>query len=326
MEKNKKKKFRDIRNAVVMMCVMIAMMSTASYAWFTMASSPTVTGMKMTAATSGGGLQVANVPTGEGNTKKNYFDSITIVATEDPQVLKPVTPDLAETPTTLFKAPVYTGTEVTGFTAIDDATLTGYVAKYTYWLKETTTNVVPSADKTVGVGIICGDSTSTNEYGLTGADGTAPKLPGSFVRKSISETSPEGIENPSYAVRVGFVVTSDYSTSKLIMWEPNVDGAKEVTQGDLTMATVASAADVKTAVVDATALRSNRTGTIVKGGTGNTSEELFKVPVGGEVKVDMYVWLEGSDDLCANEIQAGALEAQVQFTVVTQAEAENANP
>lgn len=309
-----------------MMCVMVAMMSTASYAWFTMASSPTVTGMKMTAATSGGGLQVANVPSGEGNTTKKYFDSITIVATDDPQVLKPVTPDLADTPATLFKAPVYTGSEVTGFTSIDDTTLTGYVAKYTYWIKETTQVDAVDEANTVGVGIICGDSTSTDEYGLTGADGTAPLLPGSFVRKSISEESPSTTtENPSYAVRVGFVVTSGNTASELIMWEPNMDGVKETT-GDLTMADVAAAADVADAVVEATTLRSNKTGTIMKGGTGNTSEELFKVPVGGEVMVDMYVWLEGSDDLCANEIQAGELEAQVQFTVVTQADTTNANP
>ena len=324
MKKNTKKKFRDIRNAVVMMCVMVAMLSTASYAWFTMASSPTVTGMQMTAATSGGGLQVANVASGVGNTASDYWDSITILATNDPQVLKPVTPDLAETPATLFKAPVYTGTQVTGFTSIANDTLEGYVAKYTYWIKETTENVdSPTLDNAVGVGIICGDSTSTGEYGLLGEDGTAPKLPGSFVRKSISVTEPVVEENPSYAIRVGFVVTpkvANATASKLIIWEPNTDGEKQAV-GDLTMATVHQDANVKQDVIDAATIRSDRKGTISVGGTGNTSDELFKVPVGGEAMVEMYVWLEGSDDLCANEIQAGNLEAQVQFTVVTQAAA-----
>ena len=59
MKKNTKKKLKDIRSAIVMMCVMVAMMSTASYAWFTLTDSPTVTGMQMK-ATASGGLQVSN--------------------------------------------------------------------------------------------------------------------------------------------------------------------------------------------------------------------------------------------------------------------------
>ena len=43
----KKKKWKDIRSAVTMMCVMLAMISTATYAWFTMSESATVTGLQV---------------------------------------------------------------------------------------------------------------------------------------------------------------------------------------------------------------------------------------------------------------------------------------
>ena len=309
MEKNKKKKFRDIRNAVVMMCVMIAMMSTASYAWFTMSSSPTVTGMEMTAATAGGGLLVARDETLNGNAERNYQPAITISDDTKIEVLKPVTPETTEGAENLFKGPVYTGEQVTGFVPIKNTdAIKGYVAKYTYWLKETTTS--PDDTKTVNVGIICGDSMSEKVFGL---NDTTPILPGSFVRKSINQKDKDASKlNPSYAIRVGFVVTPENGTpGDMIIWEPNQDGEND-NNVTLSMATVADGAKVTETI----ALKSNKDGSIAEGGSGNTSDTLFTIAQGGEVKVEMYVWLEGSDTLCANEVQAGYLEAQVQFTVL----------
>jgi len=45
----KKKSFRDIRNAVVMLCVMLAMLSTATFAWFSMNDRVSATNMAITA-------------------------------------------------------------------------------------------------------------------------------------------------------------------------------------------------------------------------------------------------------------------------------------
>ena len=56
MEKKqkKKKKWRDVRSALVMTLLMVAMMSTATYAWFSLTSNPVVNGLQMTAASSEG--------------------------------------------------------------------------------------------------------------------------------------------------------------------------------------------------------------------------------------------------------------------------------
>lgn len=318
MKKENKKKFRDIRNALVMMCVMVAMLSTASYAWFTMTSSPTVTGMQMTAASSGGGLEVSNDNT-------VYKGAITVTDSSDTKVLKPVT--LTEgSETNLFKGPVYTGEKVTGFVNIsDEDAVKGYVAKYEYYLKETTTDA--SSGEQVSIGIICGDSTTAAEYGLDSSDG--PKLPGSFVRQSYQKASDDkSTINPSYAVRVGLVVkkASDGSNvtlannKKIIVWEPNADGTNDGVSA--TMALVDGAYVNESGYL---ALQSNKDGSIkndvVTGGSGNTSKELFKMDKGSAVKITMYVWLQGSDDQCANEIQTGHLQSQIQFTIV-----EDTNP
>lgn len=317
MKKNTKKKFRDIRNAVVMMCVMVAMMSTASYAWFTMSDSPTVTGMKMTAATAGGGLEVANV-TAEAGSADQYFSSINIKDNEI-KTLKPVTPDVDNVGT--FKKPIYQGNTVKTTVAITDAEepFKNYVAKYEFWLHSTSTT-----DEYVG--LIFGDSNGSTAMGLANGDGTLPNIDGSFVRKSLSETaSDKSTINPSYAVRVGLVpreVTSGAVTdkdgytvlNKMIIWEPNAE--KEATTNRAESSVVDDNIDEDITV------RSRTTGEVMSLTDNSyeennyTSDALFKLTGDAAVRIEMYVWLEGSDNECGDEIQAGNLEAQIQFTPV----------
>ena len=312
MEKNKKKKFRDIRNAVVMMCVMVAMMSTASYAWFTMSDSPTVTGMTMTATTAGGGLEVSNT----GNTAE-YYSSI-ITSTTDEQKLKPVTPDT--TNVGQFLKPVYQGNTVKSVTDIDNTVeYTEYVAKYTFWLRSKTS-------EDIDVGIVCGDASSSTALGLSGnANGGVPNLEGSMVRKS--STNSTSID-PAQAVRVGFKlieVTTGGNVKdpesganilgKMIIWEPNAEA-------DTAEGTRAESTTLDATIKEDLAVRSQTDGLIMDLTTGDatdsyTSDALFTLSGDSvAVKIEMYVWLQGSDKQCADEIQAGDLEAQVQFTPV----------
>lgn len=316
MKKNTKKKFRDIRNAVVMMCVMVAMMSTASYAWFTLSSSPTVTGMQMTAATDGGGLKVAN-PGANDARPTTYYDNIIVTDTSETKMLRPVTPVLSDDPAEVgtFQSPIYSGNEVKGLAVIPTEKQDTYVAKYTFWIQSTaTTNNAES----VGVGIIIGNDTKNNATLNPGNDGGAPLANGSFVRKSLKNASPADVNDAANAVRVGLVIVDTTSTSvvdsmdKLIIWEPNADNEDNSSRAE--SATVD--AGINSAIEDYIKVQSNVDGTIVKGGTGNISDALFTMEKGKEAKVDLYVWIEGSDLQCGNEIQAANLEAQIQFTAI----------
>ena len=285
MEKNKKKKFRDIRNAVVMMCVMVAMMSTASYAWFTMTSSPTVTGMEMTAASTGG-LQISNTQ------NSGYADAI-VTNDPDAKVLKPVTP-LTTSPGT-FQAPVYSGNEVVAVTSLES--ITDYVAKYTYYLKSN----ADESPKTLNIGIVCGNVDQAGDMGVTGQ---TSNLKGSIVRKTPGSAK-DGIH---HAIRVGIVPEG---SSVMYIWEPNNDGNIS-----------GKAATDSTGINLDAHVSSTMVGNITKGSIGasaldqKTSGGLFTMTEGSIKPVDVYVWLEGTDEQCVDEIQAGELQVQLQFTVV----------
>lgn len=261
-----KKRWKDIRNAFVMFCVMVAMLSTATYAWFTLTDSPTVNGLKLTAATTGG-LQICET---ENGTYSNLLELNETTAHK----LTPVTPTGAAT----FAKPVYTGNAVnsTEGLTLDYSTDNNYVVKYTYYLKST-------GGDTVKVGLMGGKD-----------DGSANPA-GSFV---VRTTQNQATMQAASAIRVGFHVGNVWK-----IYEPNAD-----VTGTGTMAT-----NGVTALVSD--LQQTEAGSFTKGGSGTTSEMMFEVD-GTPKMVEMYVWLEGTDDQCADEIQTDELKAQIQFTVV----------
>lgn len=290
MKKNTKKKFRDIRNAIVMMCVMAAMLSTASYAWFTLTDSPTVTGMNMTAASTGG-LKVSWDAT-EANFKNAiaFSDAENKNNASDPQVLVPVHP----TATGSFAEGRYEGNKVKELKPALTS-LKNKVAVYEFYIKSEETNPV-------NVGIICGNIAQQENMGITNE---MPNLGGSLVRNNKNKTDKASMEAPN-AVRVGLVVEG---SQEMIIWEPNND--QHNTGGNAAVDETNLKGDSKFPVK----VSSESTGNITTGGSANTSEKLFEVGPKA-TKVTMYVWLEGTDEDCVDEIKTDNLEAQIQFTVV----------
>lgn len=292
----KKKKWRDVKNALVMVIVMAAMLSTATYAWFTLTNNATVTGMQMTAGGSSG-LKVSK--TGEDGTWK---DAIDLTQTgEDGEVVTQqinqvtVKEEAAGGFVPTFYSPVYTAdagnTAVTGVAEIAEADLTNYVAKYEYYLKT-------EAQADASVGLVIGAMPGATE--TTGLDSNeVPLIDGSFVKA----TEESDTDTAAYAVRIGLVVDGT-----MYIYEPNNDGT--ITGGSKATAT-GEAADTYTATVS-----SNRAGTVTVGGADSTSDGLFTVTNTQGTKVTMYVWIEGTDNECVDQIKADDIEAQVQFTIV----------
>lgn len=265
MEKKKtKKKWREIRSAVTMMCVMAAMLSSATFAWFTLTNSPTVTGMQMTAATTGG-LLVSNEENGSYGESYDFADSIY-------HKLSPVTATAAAT----FAKPVYTGNVVNSTEALtlDYNTDNGYVMKYTCWLKTT-------------------PGTGTVKVGLMGGTGTT----GTYV---VRDQAQGATQEAAAAIRVGFNAAGAWK-----IYEPSSHATFTGTMA--TNGVVGPTSDIKQ-IADGTF-------EVAADTYSSTSKEMFEV---GEtpVQVDIYFWLEGTDNQCVNEIQADELRAQIQFTVV----------
>ena len=306
MKKNTKKKFRDIRNAVVMMCVMVAMMSTASYAWFSLTDSPTVTGMKMTAASSSGGLTVSN------EESANFYQAINVTSS-DVKILKPVTPDTSKSEAA-FQEGVYTGNVVTGLSTVTD--IENYVAKYTYYLKS---DADPSNTEQIDIGLVMGNSTLNGDKEMKADDSHTPTIAGSMVRRA--KDAEGGSEYAAYAVRVGFVVTAvkDRSalTQKMIIWDPNTEKvASENANNPQGLTFAENNSGVEDNLGDIEDICSETTGKVTTGGKDLTTDKLFSMYKGSTAKIDMYIWLEGTDDFCVDQIQADDIEAQVQFIVV----------
>ncbi len=303
MEKKtkKKSKFKEIRSAVTMMCVMVAMMSTATYAWFTLTSSPTVAGLQMVAASSGGLLVSDKADTGFVNALELPIDNAN--AESNPISLIPVTPQLLNG-SHGFSLPKYVGGNITGLQeeVFTDGELEGYVAKYTYYIK--------AEEGTVGVGIITGDPDQTNEATVTNNVANAA---GTFVRQN-AVSSDQATENAANAIRLGLVVTDVNATpsiADMIIYEPNND--KHYATQNPTFAASTVVYDDTNFALDVSSSYGN--GTITKGGTGNISNKLFDVGTDAK-KVTMYIWLEGTDQDCIDQIKADELEAQIQFTIV----------
>lgn len=288
MKKNTKKKLKDIRSAIVMMCVMVAMMSTASYAWFSMTSTPTVTGMQMTAASTGG-LKISWV-----NDATKFKNVITYADVEntaqDKGTAKRLVP-VHPTGVATFAEGQYEGNTVTGLKS-NLTDLTDYVAHYTVFLKS-------DYAETKSVGIVCGNATSEGDLG---ASNDQPKILGSLVRAKTGGVGDTSSMQAPYAVRVGFVA----DPAQMVIWEPNNNGKNE--NGTY-------AVDEVEKVLQAT-ISSMEDGTITTGGTNTISNALFTIDSGATKKVDIYIWLEGTDVDCVDEIKTDYLEAQVQFTVV----------
>ncbi len=259
----RKRDFRQIRNSIAMVAVSICLLTTATYAWFTLSNQPSVEGLAMTASTTEG-LQISKE---EGT---GYANQINV--TDPTQMLSPVTCHELGT----FEKPVYSGDTVASTTNLFTETnnevtvLKNYVATYTYYLKST-------ASGAQGVSL------------LGGTNGT--KL---------------SCANPTYgggALRVAFKIDSN----NWKIFEPNNDiDDKTGTKAP------SSLADNYAVTPDIT---QNSTTFQFNSGT-NVSDELFTINANDTTahKVVMYVWIEGTDDQCVDEIKTKNLTGKIQFT------------
>lgn len=263
-EEKRKQRWHEIRNAVLMLCLTVAMLSTATYAWFTLTDQPMVKGLKMTASAATG-LKIAK-------SASDVFGQEITFEQEQEKKLIPVTND--GTGATFAEAK-YTGDTVTDTTPVTDETelIQNYVAKYVYYLKA---DAVPAGG--LKVGLVPESASGNAERG------------GSFVRTTASYPA-----TASNAIRVGFLVNNQWS-----IFEPN--------KGN-----VNSGKSAPSTVGDPAAPNASQSGGTI---TYDSRGYLLMLNTTDPVKVEMYLWIEGKDASCVDEIQEDKLDAQIQFTVV----------
>lgn len=274
----KKRDFRQIRGAIIMACVSLTVLSSATYAWFTISNQPRLTGLALTAGTVGG-LEISDKADGTYGNELKYADHPGIMPVKNEQ-LNPVT----TTGAAVFGKPVYSSNTVTGTEVIAAGEIyKTYLAKYEFYLK---------ADGNGSYGI-------SLQGGPTGAVGGT--RPGCFVERN-GDKSTKAADHAAYSVRIGFQTGSSWA-----IYEPNADqSVANNTEGtDRAYNNVTPGGTEKL-------FQQKKNGSFLGNGKVQ-SEPLFTIPGNTPSKVTMYIWLEGTDKDCANKIQADELAAGLQF-------------
>lgn len=286
-KKTKKSKVvaKKMRSVIMMTLLCVMLLSTATYAWFTLSDTARVLNLTLTI---GGESGLLIAPAASANTAGTYKSVLSFGADSTDydgsaggaryQIggkLLPATTADGRT----FRKPVYAATDgsiVTGvenlsggdrLTSASGKDAEGYYYETVFWLK-----AVSSGDLQVTLA------------GRNGDDGT-------FV----------AIEDPLMADGAAAVRISLSTPSQTLVYEPHADVTG--TGKGYSSATDNSRAS---AVSD----------TMKQSSNGNfTNRKSLTVSNTGTM-VTMRIWIEGTDDMCVNEIMAEQIRAQLQFEII----------
>lgn len=261
----------------------VALLTTATYAWFSLTNAAQVNQLTLKAGTTGS-LLISNSAT------DGFSEAIDLTLPEN-CCLRP----LSTTDGTSFHKPIY-GTDgvvesvnTTAITAgdlenmINDSEANGgWLIKKTFYLKANTKSELTE----VGIKLLAPKNTES----------------GTTIDNASADTY--GAE----AIRISFTCTDVDNNTVTKILEPNAD---ETFEKAATQASLRGWSDVDTIKQSGTDYKfSNNDGTSY---TDYVSEELFRIPTNEAVAVTMYIWLEGADKECVNEIVGNAINAQIRF-------------
>lgn len=294
MKKNNEKVTRQKRNkrqrimaTVVASISSVALLTTATYAWFSLTNAAQVNQLTLKAGTTGS-LLISNY------SDREFSDTVDLGLKAD-TCLRPLT---TLNGTTFYK-PVY-GTngvvERVNSTAITDADLNGmanlseseggWIIKKTFYLKANTKSEL----KNVGIKLLAPKGTESGTKIING---------------KVNDISTKGAE----AVRISFTCNdvNNGVTTKIL--EPNADATFEGATAQVELADWDDVKTIKQSSTDYKFTVTNNNSTTQE----YVSEELFRIPTNQAVPVTMYIWLEGADKECVNSIVGNAINAQFRF-------------
>lgn len=298
-------KAKKIRSIIMMSLLCVLMMSAATYAWFTLSNTAKATNLTMTVGDTTG-LQIAEDNNGSAGSfgSSIQFDAIN-------GKLLPATTIDGYT----FMKPKYDGngdvSEVEpigeneyfeGKTSDIDSTTSssdpsgnkkeGYYIQYKFWLKllgaDNATADIKLAEGTGSADGVYSDSNKDNYKGtyiLSKAVDETKKVPGSAaVRMSFTtgSTTTEAVYEPNTDIAnpVGLVKGADYAENKL------GSGTYPV----------------------ASTIKRNAAGTVT-----DTDGKVITLTANTNTLITLYIWIEGTDDQCVNQISAKDIIGQLEF-------------
>ncbi len=279
--------------ARLLMCLLyLAVLSTATYAWFTMNNKPKVLNLALSAAAAGDLLIADDLGGGPGE----YDEELDLkTATQkfpmDETLLNPVTTADGQT----FYAPVYTGKAVTDVKEITDLDELNqqYVYEKTFYLKAG--SIKNSKGDRAAKGAM-----KQYEIMLLGPKQDGEEFSGCSIRQADGVTGTVPGDTAANSIRVSFEVEGQ----DIVIWEPNSDRHNGDTEKAMD--------HVKGTYGEYETLQQTDDGSFVGGEDGN-SEKLFVIEEEQDVKVTMRVWMEGTDEDCTNSNELDEIVGNIQF-------------
>lgn len=313
---NQKKKPTRFRVAIYfyVLLILMTLLTTASYTWFALSRTPRVSDMYLF-INANSGLEISTTPDAEEWELQLDFREIVDETTE----LKPTT--WSEQEQKFFAAEYGFDGRMTGrwhelsdevHANRDDAF--GYYVKASFYLRtgqRTTLSLTPAVEVDEGL------------------DGHGTYLIGNPKWDSVNIVHSNGGQGAECAVRVGFRITPvdtqgvrTGENSKFFIYEPNsdmhLDGSSEYTATPSIDGTEALVPEdrliLQTASTWTEAHPVQRTVVIKDLGEFTTDTQLWELDQDEIIKVDLYIWLEGQDVDCTNQIEKAQILASVQFS------------
>lgn len=289
--KKEKKKEGHLKSRLLVCLLYVAVLSTATYAWFTLNNKPRVYNLSLTA----GGAADLLIADDLGGSPGEYGDFLDLrtarqsPAAMDEMELNPVTTADIKT----FYEPVYEGGSVTSTKEItDEKTLNeSYVYRKTFYLK--------AGSLKTGSGKKIGTNVKSYDIMLLGTE-QGEENTGCVIRQAAG-ASTEGGATAANSIRIAFIVEGQ---DEIAVYEPN---SSQHNGGDHAVNSISSQyGGYKT-------LKQPSAGGAFEGGEGGNSDKLFTIREDEDVLVTMLVWIEGTDDDCTNSIQMDEIIGNIQF-------------
>lgn len=286
-----KPKTGRMKSKLLVCLLYVAVLSTATYAWFTLNNKPKVFNLSLTAGASADLLIADDLGGGPGE----YGEKLDLKeARQDPVAmdemeLNPVTTSDAET----FYEPVYNGDTVSDAKEItnEEDLNKSFVYKKTFYLKAG--SLKTKSGKKVA-------STAKQYDIMLVGKGDGEEYSGCSIKQGDGSNA-EGGATAANSVRIAFLVENP--EGDVPIYEPN---SGQHNGGDKAINGV-SYGKYET-------LQQPSADSDFDGGENGYSKKLFTIREEEDVLVTMLVWIEGTDDDCTNSIQMDQIIGNIQFT------------
>lgn len=312
VSKNLKADFFNVLKLFYLLLILLILLSTATYTWFSLSRAPKINDMTLYVSTASG-LEIAydlNAEDGEWGQSLLYSDIV-----KENTVLRPIT--YSDTDDTFYAAVVGTDGRIIAVNQpLDDERHTnrndvnGYYVKFSFYAR---------TNENVSVELSSADP--TGEYGTY-----VVGMPEWNSDEVYHNNGGKGLEE---AMRVGFRITKYDALGnvldeapKMIVYEPNCNVHLDYTREYYKTPSIDGTENLvpeerlirqkSTAWIEASPVQKNVL--IYEHGEFVDETHLFDLEAGQKVRIDVYLWLEGQDADCRFETnEAAKILAALQF-------------